>query len=152
MSLMFFMMFFGACAGSTTGGAKLDRLLYLLKNCRNELYRCIYPRSIMSVRINDHVISPDIVNKVIAFLCIYTLLIGVGGVILSAMNIPIFDAFFSAFSAISNTGLGAGITGYGGSFELLPDVGKWVLSVLMLIGRLEIFTVLLVFTPAFWRK
>jgi trk system K+ uptake protein trkH len=152
MSLMFFMMFFGACAGSTSGGAKLDRLLYLLKNCRNELYRCIYPRSIMSVRINDRVINPDIVSKVIAFLCIYTLLIGVGGVVLSAFDIPIFDSFFSAFSAISNTGLGAGITGYGGSYELLPDVGKWVLSILMLIGRLEIFTVLLIFTPAFWRK
>lgn len=152
LSLMFIMMFSGACAGSTSGGAKIDRLLYLFKNCRNEIYRCIHPNSVLSVRINGKVVSPDLVNKVIAFLCIYMLLIVVGGLILSALEVPLVDSFFSAFSCVSNTGLGAGITGYGSSYEILPDAGKWVLSLLMLIGRLEIFTVLLLFTGAFWRK
>lgn len=152
LSLMFLMMFSGACAGSTSGGAKIDRLLYLIKNCRNELYRCIHPNSIMSVRINGNIVSPGLVNKVIAFLSIYILLIVFGGLILTALNVPIVDAFFSSFSCVSNTGLGAGITGYGGSYGLIPDAGKWVLSLLMLIGRLEIFTVLLLFTSIFWKK
>ena len=152
LALMFVLMFTGACAGSTSGGAKIDRLLYLIKNCRNEIYRCIHPNAILSVRINGKVINPDIVSKVIAFLCIYMLLIVAGGLTLSAFDVPLIDSFFSAFSCISNTGLGAGVTGYGSSYEILPDAAKWVLSLLMLIGRLEIFTVLLLFTRVFWRK
>ena len=152
LALMFVLMFTGACAGSTSGGAKIDRMLYLIKNCRNEIYRCIHPNAILSVRINGKVINPDIVSKVIAFLCIYMLLIVAGGLTLSAFDVPLIDSFFSAFSCISNTGLGAGVTGYGSSYEILPDAAKWVLSLLMLIGRLEIFTVLLLFTRVFWRK
>ena len=107
----------------------------------------------MSVRINDRVINPDIVSKVIAFLCIYTLLIGVGGVVLSAFDIPIFDSFFSALLQPYPTQASEPASqATEARYELLPDVGKWVLSILMLIGRLEIFTVLLIFTPAFWRK
>ncbi len=151
LALVFMLMLFGACAGSTSGGAKIDRLLFLV-NCRNELYRCIYPHAIMSVRVNGKVVSDDIVGKVIAFLCIYMLLISIGGTAMAAMGVPIIDAFFSAFSCMSNTGLGAGITGYGGSYEMLPDAAKWLLSFLMLTGRLEIFTVLLLFAPSFWRK
>ena len=152
LALVFMLMLFGACAGSASGGAKIDRLLFLVKNCRNELYRCIYPHAIMSVRVNGKVVSDDIVGKVIAFLCIYMLLISIGGTAMAAMGVPIIDAFFSAFSCMSNTGLGAGITGYGGSYEMLPDAAKWLLSFLMLTGRLEIFTVLLLFAPSFWRK
>ncbi len=152
LSLVFLLMLFGACAGSTSGGAKIDRLLYLIRNCRNELYRCIYPHAVMSVRVNGRVVSSEIVNKVIAFLCIYMLLIGLGGTVLAAMDVPIIDAYFSAFSCMSNTGLGAGITGFGGSYDMLPDAAKWVLSFLMLTGRLEIFTVLLLLAPSFWRK
>lgn len=152
LSLVFMMMFFGACAGSTSGGAKIDRMIFLWKNIRNEVYRCIHPNSVMSVRINGKRMSPEIVNKVIAFLCIYMLLILFGGIALTALNLPLVDSFFSAFSAISNTGLGAGVTGYGGSYDLVPDLGKWILSFLMLVGRLEIFTVLILFTPGFWRK
>ncbi len=152
LALMFVMMFSGACAGSTSGGAKLDRVLYLFKNCRNEIYRCIHPNAIMSVRMNGSIVSPDLVNKVIVFLCIYMLLVVSGGLILTAFNVPLIDAFFSAFSCVSNTGLGSSITGYGATYSMLPDAAKWVLSLLMLIGRLEIFTVLVLFTPTFWRK
>lgn len=123
LALVFMLMLFGACAGSTSGGAKIDRLLFLVKNCRNELYRCIYPHAIMSVRVNGKVVSNDIVGKVIAFLCIYMLLISIGGTAMAAMGVPIIDAFFSAFSCMSNTGLGAGITGYGGSYEMNLHVG-----------------------------
>lgn len=152
LALTFVMMFFGACAGSTSGGAKIDRILYLFKNADNELYRCLYPNSILSVKVNGKVVNPDLVSKVIAFLCIYMLLIVAGGMALTVFDVPIVDAFFSSFSCLSNTGLGAGITGYGNNYDILPDAAKWILSALMLIGRLEIFTVLVLLTPAFWRR
>lgn len=152
LALMIVLMFSGACAGSTTGGAKIDRLLFLFKNSRNELYRCIHPNAITSVRINQRVMSPDVVSKVIAFLCFYVLVIITGGIILTAIGLPLIDAFFSSFSCVSNTGFGAGVTGYGENFEIIPPAGKWVLSLLMMIGRLEIFTVLLLLTPGFWKR
>ena len=152
LSITFFLMLCGACAGSTTGGAKIDRMLFLFKNSRNEIYRCVYPNSIQSVKVNGKVVSPDLVNKVIAFLCIYMLLIGAGGLVLTALGMPVIDSFFSSFSCLGNTGLGAGITGFGSNYEIVPCAGKWVLSFLMLVGRLEIFTVLIILTRPFWRK
>lgn len=153
LALVFMLMFFGACAGSTSGGAKIDRLLFLLKNTRNELYRTIHPNSIVAVRINRNVIPADVTAKVIAYLCIYVMVIFIGGIILTSMQLPLVDAFFSSFSCVSNTGLGAGVTDYGGcSYAIIPDAGKWVLSLLMMIGRLELFTVLVLFTPGYWKK
>ncbi len=152
VALVFVLMFFGACAGSTSGGAKIDRLLCLVKNSQNEIYRSLHPNTILSVRINGKSIPKDIVNKVIAFLCLYVIIITLGGIVLTACDIPLMDAFFSSFSCVSNTGLGTGITGYGQSFNIIPDVGKWILSLLMLTGRLELFTVIILFTPDFWTK
>lgn len=151
ISLLFVMMFFGACAGSTSGGAKIDRMLFLVKNARNEVYRCIHPNTILGVRINGVTASTDTVNKVIAFLCIYMMLIVGGGIALTALDVPIVDAFFSSFSCLSNTGLDVNVTGYGENYIGIPDAAKWILALEMLIGRLEIFTVLLIFTRGFWR-
>lgn len=152
ISLTMLMMFLGSCAGSTSGGAKIDRMVYLVKTLRNELIRCVRPNAVMSVRIDGKVKSPALVDKVTAFMCIYVILIFAGGVALAAMGIPIIDAFFSAFSCISNTGLCAEVTQMGTTYSIIPDAGKWVLSALMLIGRLELFTVLVLFTRPFWRK
>lgn len=151
LSLCIVMMFFGGCAGSTSGGAKIDRIIYLFKNTSNEIYRCLYPNAILAVKINGKVVPPDMVNKVTAFLLLYMLLVGVGGLALTVCGVPLVDAFFAAFSCMSNTGFGASITGYGNDFAFLPDVTKWILSALMLIGRLEIYSVLVLLTPAFWR-
>lgn len=152
LTIIFILMFFGACAGSTSGGAKIDRILYLGKNIRNELYRCVHPNTLYPVTVGGKAISPEAVNKVIAFLCIYVLLILFGGVVLCAFGIPLVDSFFSSFSCVGNTGLGAGVTGYGSNYDVIPDIAKWILSLLMLVGRLEIYTVLILFTKAFWRK
>ena len=152
IGLTIIMMFTGACAGSTTGGAKLDRIVFMAKYLRNEIYRCVRPNAVLSVRIDGRVRSPEIVGKVVAFLCLYVIIIFTGGLVLMAMDMPLLDALFSAFSCMSNTGLGADVTGYGSNFSILPDAGKWLLSALMLIGRLEIFTVLIIFTVPFWRK
>lgn len=146
------MMYFGACAGSTTGGAKLDRLVYLLKNFKVEVKRSVSPRSMKAIRVNNQIISPENTNEIIAFLMIYTGLILLGGILLAGMDFPIVDAFFSSISCVSNNGLGSGITGVTGSYDFLPDFGKWVMSFLMLAGRLEIFALIMLLTPSFWRK
>lgn len=146
------MMYFGACAGSTTGGAKIDRLLYMLKNFKVEIKRAVSPRSMKAIKINSQVITPEITNEIIAFLLIYTVLILFGGILLSGMDFPVVDAFFSSISCASNNGLGAGVTGVTGSFDFVPSTGKWVMSFLMLAGRLEIFAFIMLVTPSFWRK
>lgn len=152
LALTFFMMLSGGCAGSTSGGAKFDRLLYLKRRCSNELQLCIHPTSILSVRINGIVQNPEVVNKVISFLAIYVISIGVGGLLLTAIGLPSVDSFFSAFACISNTGFGVTVTGYGDDFATMPDAANWVLSALMLIGRLDVFTVLVLFTRSFWHR
>ena len=152
VALMFLIMFFGACAGSTAGGAKLDRMIVLFKFVRNEMYRALQPNHVTAVQVGKHAVPQDLVLKVVAFLCIYAMLMALGGIILSAMGMPMVDAFFSSFSCVSNVGLGASVTGYGGSFKHIPDGGLWLLSLLMLTGRLEIFTILMLFLPAFWRR
>ena len=128
------------------------RFLYLVKNTRNELYRCIYPNAVLPVQVGGRVASPQLVGKVIAFLCIYVIVVLVGSSILTIMDVPITDALFSCFSCISNTGFGTEITGLGGSYDHLPAAAKWVLSVIMLTGRLEIFSVLVLFMPSFWSR
>lgn len=146
------LMFSGGCAGSTSGGAKIDRMVVLIKNSRNELYKALYPYNIYSVQLNGRVADHELVNKVIAFLCFYVMLFIIGGIVLSLFGMPLVDAFFSAFSCISNTGLDAGVTGYGTDFVGIPDMCKWILAGLMLVGRLEIYTVLILLTPAFWQR
>lgn len=146
------MMYFGACAGSTSGGAKIDRLVYLLKNFRAESRRSISPRTMQAIRVNGRIITHEHTNEIIAFLLIYTALILLGGVLLSAMDFPIVDAFFSSISCVSNNGLGSGVTGVTGSYDFLPNIGKWVMSFLMLAGRLEIFALINILTPSFWKK
>ena len=152
MMLMIIYMFFGACAGSTTGGAKLDRIITVYKFLRNEIYRCIHPNVIKGIDISGKVLPGDVVNKAIAFLGLYLTIIVVGSLLLTALGLPFFDSVFSAFSCTGNTGLGAGITGYGGSYDIVPASGKWILSGLMLTGRLEIFTILIILTPTFWKR
>ncbi len=149
-ALMLLMMFVGACAGSTSGGSKIDRSIYLWKNARNELYRCIYPNHIMSVSINGRTISPEITNKVMVFLFLYIMVIIAGGILLCINGISLHDSFFASFSCVSNTGLCN--SSLGESYAVVPDAGKWVLSLLMLTGRLEIFTILILFTPGFWKR
>lgn len=150
--LTILMMFFGACAGSTSGGAKVDRLLYMIKNFAVEIKRAVSPRSMKAIKINNQVITPEHSNEIVAFLLIYTAIIMFGGILLSAMDFPIVDAFFSSISCASNNGLGAGVTGITGSFDFVPSAGKWVMSFLMLAGRLEVFAIIMLVTPAFWKR
>lgn len=143
-------MFVGACAGSTSGGAKIDRLLVMGKYLKNEVLKCLRPNAVMAVRMNRHALNAETVNKVVAFLGLYILIVMLGGVVISAFGVPMFDAFFSSFSCMCNTGLDSVITGYGSTYIFMPPGAKWVLAALMLIGRLEVFTVLILLSRAFW--
>lgn len=152
MGVVFILMFFGACAGSTSGGAKLDRLLFMLKNTNNELYRGLHPNSIQGVRLNGKVFSVESVNKIIAFLSLYVIVMTVGALALAATGMPLCESFYSSLACMSNAWVDDGMRFFGNDMTAITDVAKWILSFLMLTGRLEVFTVVLLFTPQFWHK
>lgn len=146
------MMMMGACSGSTSGGAKIDRFVVMIKFVRNEFYKMMHPNAVTTVTMNGKGTPPAVLLKTLAFLFLYVAVIIGGGIILVLIGIPLKDSFFIALSAVSNAGLGTDITGINGNFSLLPDLAKWVISFLMLVGRLELFTILLLFIPSFWKK
>ena len=146
------MMVMGACSGSTSGGAKLDRFVVLFKFIRNEFYKLMHPNAITTVTMNGKGTPPAVLLKTLAFLFLYVMVIMAGGTLFVIIGLPLKDSFFIALSAVSNTGLGTDITGPNGNFALIPDIGKWLFSFLMLVGRLELFTILILFLPSFWKK
>lgn len=152
LGLMFVMMFVGGCAGSTSGGAKIDRVIFLIKYCRNEIKRCIHPNSVTAVKLSGRVQPFGLVSKVIAFLCLYFVVIIVGTLILMLLGQTPGHSFFSVFSCVSNSGISAGDVVYGNDFSALSEPAKCVLSFIMLIGRLELFTILILMTRAFWKR
>ncbi len=148
--ILLLLMFVGACAGSTSGGAKVDRIIYLWKNSRNELHRMSHPNRYYPLTVNGQVKSTEVIDKVTSFLWFYAAMIVLGGMLLSAFDIPLNEAFFASFTCLGNTGIGVGTMS--SSFSGVPAAAKIIMAVWMLIGRLEIFTVILLFTRAFWRK
>lgn len=150
--LLVIMMVMGACAGSTSGGAKIDRFVVLFKFIRNEFHKLMHPNAVTTVTLNGKGTPPAILMKTLAFLFLYVTVIILGGTAMVLIGLPLKDGFFISLSAVSNTGLGTDITGFNGNFALIPDVGKWIVSFLMLVGRLELFTILILFFPSFWRK
>lgn len=147
------LMFFGGMAGSTAGGAKIDRLVVLLKNVKNELYKVVHSSAVTAVRLDGKSVPHMIVEKILAFLSIYVVVMVVVAVILTLFGMPAFDALFNSLSAISNIGFGYGeMTGGEDKFAMISPFCKWLLAFEMLVGRLEVFTVLALFAPGFWRK
>lgn len=150
--LLLFAMLFGGSAGSTAGGMKMARLLVIVKNLFYEFKRIIHPKAIIPVRINRRVLPENIVTNVHAFVTIYVILIAFSIMILMMNGMDIQEALGAALTSISNVGPGLGAQGPAGNFAMIPTFAKWYLSFLMLIGRLELFTILLLFSPSFWRK
>jgi len=151
--ILMLLMFFGGMAGSTAGGAKIDRFVVLLKNIKNELYKVVHSNAVTAVRLDGKSVPHVIVEKVLAFLSIYVSVMVFVAVILTLFGMPAFDALFNSLSAIGNIGFGYGeMTDGPDKFALLPGVCKWILAIEMMIGRLEIFTVLALFLPGFWKK
>ena len=147
-----FLLLFGACAGSTSGGVKMIRYHLLIKNGILELKRLIHPSAIIPVRYNNRSVSSEIISKVSAFVLLYLAIFGISSVIMAFLGLELQSAMGSVAASMANIGPGLGSTGPVSNYSHVPEVGKWVLSFLMLIGRLEIFTVLIIFSPAFWKK
>lgn len=145
------MMFSGACAGSSSGGAKLIRIIIALKNAGNELRLHSHPNAILPLKVSKRLMSMELVVRVLAFFFVFALLFLAGTFVLTMTGLDFDTAFGSCLTAISNNGPGFGTTGPVSNFADVPALGKWVLSALMLIGRLEIYTILLLFTGHFWK-
>jgi len=153
LTLIFFMlMFLGASAGSTAGGVKIVRHLLLLKNGILELKRQIHPAAIIPVRLNKKAVSQEITYNVLAFIMIYLTIYVLSTFIMGLIGVDFTTALGSVATSLGNIGPGLGTVGPVDNFAHLPAVGKWFLSFLMLLGRLELFTVLILLTPYFWKR
>lgn len=150
--LVFFLMFFGASSGSTSGGIKWIRIIIFGKSGLAEVNRRIHPHAIVPVKINGKPISQQTTNNVMAFMVFYINILLVAILLFCAMGVDFKDSLGAAVSAMGNIGPAIGSYGPSATFSSFPTAGKWLLTLLMLIGRLEIFTIILLFTKALWRK
>ena len=127
-------------------------MILLVKNTFNEFYRVLHPNSITTVRVNGKIVPGQTVMKTIAFLSIYLMIFVAGGIILTALGLPVLDAMFASLTAISNVGPGLGAVGPTCNFGFLSGVSKLVMSAIMLLGRLEIVPLLVLLMPSVWRR
>lgn len=145
--LIFIMMFFGANAGSTAGGVKMVRHIILVKNSLLELKRLLHPSAIIPVRLNGRAVHKDITFNILAFIMIYISIFALGSITMAWIGVDFMTAISSVATSLGNIGPGLGTIGPVDNFGGLPALGKWFLAFLMLLGRLELFTVLILFTP-----
>ncbi|MBP7849104.1 MAG: TrkH family potassium uptake protein [Lentimicrobiaceae bacterium] len=150
--LIFLAMFTGGSAGSTGGGIKMIRHFLLVKNSFLEMKRLIHPQGVIPVRINGRPVSQGIIFNVLAFFLIYLLIFASGSMVMALLGLDFDTAIGATAACLGNIGPGIGKVGPVGNFAFIPDFGKWFLSFLMILGRLELFTVLILFSRAFWRN
>jgi len=150
--LFFLLLFTGANAGSTSGGMKIVRIVLLMKNGYLEFKRRLHPNAVIPVTLNKESVSPSIIYNLLAFVFFYLSTFVMGSIILTWLGIDFLEAISAAATSIGNVGPGIASIGPSGSFFHLPDASKWVLSFLMLMGRLELFTIAILFTPYFWKR
>ncbi len=150
--ILFLLFFVGGSAGSTGGGVKVTRILLLIKNSLLELKRLVHPNAIIPVRLNTKPVPQNIVIVVISFFLMYISIFAFGAVILAGMGLDFISAIGVSASSLGNIGPALGSVGPIENYSHLPQMAKWFSSFLMLLGRLELFTVLIIFSPAFWRK
>ena len=153
--LIFFLilMFIGGCAGSTTCGIKIFRVQILYLFLINQLKKIIYPRGIFITKYDNNSVDEKFMASIISFIYLYIIIFFIMTALLSFNGLDFMTSISGAATAISNVGPGLGTTiGPSGSFSLLPDFSKWVLSIGMILGRLELFAILVLFLPSFWRN
>jgi len=148
----FALMFIGGSAGSTAGGIKVVRHIILFKNSFLEMKRQLHPSAVIPVRLNSKAINQDVTFNVLAFIIIYFLIFSLGSIVMAWVGMDFESALGSVATSLGNIGPGIGSVGPVNNFHDVPDAGKWVLSFLMLLGRLELFTVLILFTPYYWKQ
>lgn len=150
--IFFVLLFIGGCAGSTAGGIKIIRHYLLFRNGLLELKRLVHPRAVIPVRVNDKAVPQEIILNVQAFFIFYILIFVFSSIIISVLGVDFVTSLGAAASCIGNVGPAIGTVGPIGTFANLPEAVKWILSFLMLLGRLELFTVLIIFSSHFWKK
>ena len=150
--LMLFLCSFVTCAGSTGGGIKLVRSLLLMKQALRELTRIAHPRAVVPVTLGGAVVPAQVMQSVLAFMLIYGFVMTVVCMLLLLSGLDLVSAATATIACVNNTGPGLGQVGPSGNYQGLSDFQTWVCSAAMLLGRLELLSVLVLFTPAFWRK
>ena len=150
--LTIFLMICGACAGSTSGGIKVDRMIAMKENFQNEIKKTVFPKRTYVVQLNGSALNNGQVTRISAFITLYVLIIVFSTAVITLYGYSMTDSLFMVCSCIGCNGLGYGVTGAGGSFACLPYAVKWLLMAVMLIGRLELFTFLVLLLPSFWKR
>lgn len=150
--MIFLLMFAGGSTGSTTGGIKMARHLIALKNLRNVTVRLLHPSAVIPVRLNGQVVPDNINSLMIVFIQLYLIIFIAGTLIISVSGIPAIEAAGSSVSALSCVGPSFGASGNMGNYAHFNAIAGLTMVMLMIIGRLEIFTILALFTRTFWKK
>ncbi|MBN1842957.1 MAG: TrkH family potassium uptake protein [Deltaproteobacteria bacterium] len=151
-SILLFCMFLGACAGSTGGGMKCLRIMLLLKHSYKQLFSLIHPHAVTQVKLGGHPISDEVLHSIWGYFMFYLGLFILCSFLLASMDVDVITSFAAVAATIGNIGPGLGLVGPTDNFAHIPLLGKWLLILCMLVGRLEIYTVLVLFVPEFWRK
>ena len=149
--LLFFMMFFGAMGGSTSGGMKIARVILLIKYAATETRRMLHSRAIIPIRIGERTIGDDVIRNTLGFFLIYLSFFVLTALVLTALNYDFTSSLSVAASAIGNVGPAFGSFGPTDNYALLHPIGKWMMTFCMLLGRLEIFTIMVLFSRTFWK-
>ena len=150
--LFFILMFFGACAGSTSGGIKLVRHVVLLKNSYNEIKRQLHQSGVFTLKFNNRKVPNEVISNILAFMMLYVVIFSFGSIVMTFIGVDFETAIGSVAATLGNVGPGIGDVGPSGTYNSIPTEGKWVLTLLMFIGRLELFTFLMIITPIFWKN
>jgi trk system potassium uptake protein len=150
--LIFILMFFGGSAGSTGGGPKIMRIVILIKNSTQELKRLIHPNAMIPVRLNKVAVDNVVVTNVLAFLAFYAVIAITSIIVMSFLGNDFETSIGAVAATLGNIGPGIGGVGPAFSYSEIAPAGKWFLSFLMLVGRLELFTVIVLFSPVFWKE
>jgi trk system potassium uptake protein TrkH len=145
-------MFLGASAGSTGGGVKCLRVMLCFKYCYKELFLLVHPRAVVHVKIGGKMVPEDVMRSILGFLALYVGLYALAAVILAGMGVDFVTTIGAVAACLGNIGPGFGIVGPVENYAQIPSMGKWLLSWCMLLGRLEIYTLIIFFVPDFWRK
>lgn len=145
-------MFLGASAGSTGGGVKCLRVLLCLKYCYRELFLLIHPHAVAQIKIGGRTVPDDVMRSVLGFLALYMGLFGLAIVLLAGAGVDFVTSVGAVAASLGNIGPGFGLVGPVDNYAQIPYLGKWLLIWCMLLGRLEIFTVIIFLVPEFWRK
>lgn len=150
--LALIIMMIGASAGSTAGGMKVIRVFLVIKYAYYEFKRIIHPNAVFPVRYNGSIVREEVITRVLAFILLYIIVILIGVIVLAFSGMGFLESLGGMVTCISDVGPGLGSIGPAFSFSEIPAFSKWFLSIVMLVGRLELFTVLVIFTPVFWKK